>query len=295
MSDKRLGYLILTIALLIIAVILVYSLRILAFPKEKRVISFDRISNLRIDDPVEIMGKTVGRIKNVTGENRNVFVTVEFNETVTIYSNYRIYTYDKGIVGDRRLVIEPGHISSPIIDKSDTLNGIFYLGISDVLGHAWKLKDFFTAFKDNAAVLLSGTEEKPSFITSFTSVISEIDTISSRLYNAAVFLDSELTHGIDTLNSVITAAASFIEEVKRIAPEKINSVEKKIETISNFIGKLDTAVTTLTDIVIRIKNNELLHVDHITKILQQLKVIQGLIEELQTGTARLKLRLKLGF
>lgn len=295
MNDKRLGYIILTLTLLIIITILIYSFMILAFPKETRIVSFGRISNLEIDDQVEIKGKTVGRVKNIAKGSLNVLVTVELNETVNLHTGYRVYSFDKGILGDRRIVIEQGDTNGPLIDKGDTLDGIFYPGISDVLGHAWKLKDFFITFKKNAGVLLSGSEEKPPFIAAFMSVISEIDTISSKLYNAALLLDSELATGIDTLKSIITAANTFIQEVKEVVPEKITTVEKQVETIANFIDKLDTIVNTLADIVTRIKNNELLHVDHITKLLKQLKEIQNLIGELQAGTARLKLKIKLGF
>ena len=311
MNDKRLGYIILALALIVIITILVYSFRTLAFPKETRVLSFKRISNLRVDDQVEVKGKIVGRVKNIAlveikgkpvekvkntnKDTMKVLVTVELNETVNLYKGYRIYSFDKGILGERRIVIEPGNTDSPLINKVDTLDGIFYPGISDVLGHAWKLKDFFITFKNNAGALLSGSEEKPSFIASFTSIIFEIDTISSKLYNAARFLDFELGTSIDTLNSVITATNTFVQEVKGAIPEKITSVEKQVETIANFLGELDTIVNTLTDIVTRIKNNELLPVDHITKLLKQLKEIQELLEELQAGTARLKLRVKLGF
>ena len=295
MNDRGLGYFILALTLVIIVTILVYSFRVLAFPKETRIISFSRISNLETDDQVEIKGKIVGRVKNIASDTLKVLVTVELNETINVHTGYRIHSFDKGILGDRRIVIEPGNADSSLINKNDTLDGIFYPGISDVLGHAWKLKDFFITFKNNAGILLSGSKEKPSFIESFTSVIFEIDTISSKLYNAARILDSELGTGIDTLNSVITATNTFVQEVKGAIPEKITSVEKQVETLTNFLGELDTIVNTLTDIVTRIKNNELLHVDHISKLLKQLKEIQGLLEELQAGTARLKLRIKLGF
>jgi len=299
MNDKRLGYIILALTLLVITAIVVYSFRVLAFVEDTRVLSFKRISNLRIDDPVEIKGKTVGRVKNIESDTLSnpmkVCVTVELKEAVTIHKGYKIYSFDKGILGDRRIVIETGNTTDPLIDSKDTLDGIFYPGISDVLGHAWKLKDFFITFKSNAGALLSGTEEKPSFIESFSSIIFEIDTISSKLYNAALLLNSELATGIDTLNSVIAAADSFVQEVKQVVPKSVTSVEKQIETLSNFIGKLDTMVNTLTDIVTRIKNNELLYVDHITKLLDQLKEIQNLLEEIQAGTARLRLRIKLGF
>ena len=88
---------------------------------------------------------------------------------------------------------------------------------------------------------------------------------------------------------------TLVQKVKGAVPEKITSVEKQVETVANFLDELNTIVNTLTDIVTRIKNNELLHVDHITKLLKQFKEIQELLEELQAGTARLRLRIKLGF
>jgi ABC-type transporter Mla subunit MlaD len=295
MSDKRVGYIILAASLVIMVSLLVYSIALLAFPKETRVISFSRISNLRVDDPVKIQGKIVGRIKSLTGEGHRVLVTLELTETIHIHEGYWIYSTDKGILGDRLIVIKPGNSAGPLIEKSDTLRGNFYPGMSDVLGRAWKLKDFFTAFKVNAGILLSGTKEKPSLVSTFTEIISEIDTFSNKLYTTALFLYAELEPGIDSLNAVIAFADGLIQDMKNIVPHKITAVEKQVETLAAFLEKLDSIVNTLSGIILQIKDNGLIPSDHITSLLKQLKEIHDLLEELLAGTTQLKLKIKLGF
>lgn len=295
MNDKKLGYIILALIVITVLSLLIYSIRILAFPEETRIISFNRISNLRIDDPIKIKGNTVGRIKDIADDDYKVLVTIELIEPVNFHKGYIIYSTDKGILGDRVIIVDPGDKNGQLINKNDTLEGTFYPGISDVLGHAWKLKDLIIEFKTTAGTLLSGTEEKPSLIATFSKVISAVDTFSKKLYNAALFLNSEFAVNIDTLYSFSASANEFIQEVKEVIPEKITTVEQQLKTISNFIDKLEKIVDLLTEMVTRIENNELLHVDHLTKLLNQLKEIQNFLEELQAGTVQLKLKLKAGF
>ena len=295
MNDKKLGYIILAIIAITVLSLLIYSIHLLAFPKVTRIISFSRISNLRIEDPIKIKGNTVGRIKDIASDDYRVLVTIELIEPINFHDGYMIYSTDKGILGDRVIIVDPGDINGQLINKNDTLEGHFHEGISDVLGHAWKLKDLFIEFKTTAGNLLSGTEEKPSLIATFSNVISAVDSFSNKLYNAALFLSSEFEGNIDTLYTVSASAIEFIADVKKVIPERITTVEQQLKTISNFIDKLEKIVDMLTGIVTNIEDNELMHVDHITGLLTQLEEVQNLLEDLQAGTVQLKLRLKAGF
>ncbi len=295
MNDKTFGYIILAFLLCMALLIFSYAAWVLVFPPETRIIAFNRVSNLKVDDPVKIKGVTVATIKSITRNEKNVLITIKIFKPFPIYEGYTIYSADKGILGERLIVLENGNRNNPVISSDDTLSGIFHIGVSDVLGSAWKLKDLIINFKENASLLLSGSEEKPSFITSFSSIIAEIDSFSTKVYNAAEFLDAELSGKIDTLQSVAASAQKVSHEIAGTIPKKIQAIEEQIETIATFIQKLDTIVNTLTEITVKIKNNTLFETDYISKMIAQLKELKELIEIIQEGTARLKIRLKMGF
>ena len=56
MIDRKLGYAIVCLIFLIGSAVLVYMLKPVFFPPETRIIAFDTIGNLRIDDPVRVKG-----------------------------------------------------------------------------------------------------------------------------------------------------------------------------------------------------------------------------------------------
>ncbi len=295
MNDRSFGYIILIFISVSILGLLGYSIWVLAFPKETRIITFSKISNLRIDDPVKIKGVTVATIKSITRDEKDVLVTIKAYESLEIHEGYEIYSSDKGILGERVIIIKNGDQNNAPVDKNDTLTGTFHRGVSDALGSTWKLKDFIASFKNNAGLLLSGSEEKPSFVSTFSNVIAEIDSFSNKLYNTATFLDAELTVKIDDLNEITGAARKISQEISTTVPGKIETLEEQLETITKFIDKLDPVVNTLTDVVIKIKDNKLIQNDYISSLVEQLKELQELIEIIQDGTARLKLQIKLGF
>jgi ABC-type transporter Mla subunit MlaD len=253
------------------------------------------MSNLKIDDPVVVNGKTVGKIKNINNNERDVLITMEIRERITLHKGYTVFNTDKGILGDQSIVIQTGDPKNAPVNVHDTLAGTFHPGISDVLGSAWKLKDLAVMYKKKAEEMLLGSEEKESFISAFSAVISEIETFSRKLYDAALVLDAGVSPGIDTLKSFTGNAQEFIREISAVIPEEITTVEKQVETVSTYIGKLDAIVTSLTDIVLKIKNSELIEKEQISSLLVQLNEIKKIIRDIQVGAFKLRLTIKAGF
>ncbi len=295
MNDKRFGYVILLFLFAAFLSILGYVLWVLAFPKETRIISFDRISNLRVDDPMKVKGVTVATITDISGKGERVPVTVKFDEPFTIYKGYTIYSSDKGILGDRIIILQNGDSNNPVIPKKDTLIGTFNLGVSEALGRAWRLKDLIVSFKEDASIFLSGSQEKPSFVSTFASIISEIDSFSLRLHSAAAFLNSEVGVKVDTLQRILAEAKNISDQIEGIVPGKIKALDNQLDTIITYVDKLNPIIHSLTDIVEKIKDNKLIQDNDISRLVAQLKDLQKLISIIQEGTARLKLRIKLGF
>ena len=295
MNDKGLGYIIITCILCAIVLFFGYSIWIFSFPKETRYCKISRISNLKIDDPVVVNGKTVGRIKNINSNVGDVLVTLEIRERITIHQGYTVFNNDKGILGDQSIVIQTGDPGNALVNIHDTLAGTFHPGISDVLGSAWKLKELALSYKKTAEEMLSGSEAKESFIAAFSAVIGEIEAFSRKLYDAALVLDAEVSPRIDTLKSFTSNAQEFIGEISAVIPENIATVDKQLEALSTYIGKLDAIVTSLTTIVIKIKNNDLIQKDQVSTLLGQLHEIKKIIRDIQVGAFKLRIKIKGGF
>jgi ABC-type transporter Mla subunit MlaD len=287
MNERKFGYIILGLALCVILSIIGYSIKIVFFPKETRTIVFSRITNLSIDDPVKIRGKNIGKIVSIKQGTQekgdNIYVTFAVLEPFTVYSDYYIYSADKGLMGDRVIKILPGSNTDSIINSTDTLSGKWTPSVSDALGSAWKLQDKIISLKTGAGVLLSGTPEKAPFVTLFSKFISDVDSFCNSLQNTVEILKVKLPAKIDTLHSIVTSVKRISGKMSTAVPTHIHSIEEQAKAISDFINKFDKQSSSLSTIVEKIKSNELIKKDHISPLNDQINDIQDLLDEIKTG------------
>ncbi len=293
--NRILGYILLGLLSCITLSILVYAIWIIAFPKDTRIISFNRVSNLKIEDPVKIKGVTIGKVKYITKTFNKVLVTFEIIKPLTIYKGYTIFSADRGIMGDRVIVIINGNENNPFVNKNDTLNGIFYSGVSDVIGSAWKLKELADSFKKTLEFVLHGNAHRNSFILQFSTVITSLDTFTNKLYYIAKFLDTELPENMKSINKFSTATKKYSESLKSSVMNNINAFTTQINSLEILLDKLEKYVNALGDIIVNIEKNKLIHSDHINKLNTQLKEFRDAMDKIRIDALKLKLRISLGF
>lgn len=295
MNDKSFGYIILVFLGIFITSLVGYGISVILFPAQTIMVSFDRISNLRVDDPVKVKGVTIGNISNLTLDDARAIVAIRTLKPVTIYQGYKIYTTDKGILGDRIIVLENGDETNPPVDLKDTLPGIFYPGVSDALGSTYKLKELALTFKQTAHVLLSGSEGKPSLVSAIQKVLSQIDTFTLQLNTFALTLNAELPVLLDTLKTVSHSAQKMSDDIGNTLTEKLPTLAEQVDALAEYAGKLDSLVAKLSEIIGLIEKNKLMTDDYITPVTKQLSDIRDIIAMILDGTLKLRLLLKAGF
>ena len=121
--DRRLGYFILAILLLVIAGSIGYGIFFARTPEPRRVISFDMIGNLRIDDPVSLKGLAIGTIVDIRWRPRSVLVFIQPSQNLVLHKGYTVDNRDVGLMGDRALLIDDPNPAAPVIAPADTLAG----------------------------------------------------------------------------------------------------------------------------------------------------------------------------
>jgi ABC-type transporter Mla subunit MlaD len=282
MSNKKLGYVLITLFLIIFAVFLCYAIRIVAFPQKQRVIAFDQVGNLRLDDPVKIKGVTVGKITNISRNTAYALVTFQMDVSLDLYKDYSIITSDRGIMGDRVIHIEPGIQKTFPLNENDTLKGVFIRGVSEMIGATWKLRDNITAIK-SAAALLSDTAGKKSFITLFSIIIRDLDTVSNALYAVVTTIDSGLSSSLDTLSKTIVSIKKDYERFSVVLPEKFSAISDETDTLIAFLHTTDTLVGKLSDITTQIATHPLITGDDITPLRKDIDELRYLLYRIQIG------------
>ena len=242
MDDRKLGYLILAVMICIVGSVTGYAIYLLAFPRQVRVIEFNQVGNLALEDPVSCRGVNIGRIIKLENAGSRCMVIAEFFKPVEIFANYEIITMDKGLMGDRLITLSAGDSTFPLVPPSDTLKGLFSIGVSEMLGLVGKLEDGVSALIPLSQRLLQGTDSTPSFIEQFYTIASAIDSVSRRCAAIAETADRDLESRIRTLNRTLASTVNVTRTMAEKAPPAIESLDKQIEQLSAFADKLENMV-----------------------------------------------------
>jgi hypothetical protein len=256
MSDRTLGYLILLFFLFVIFVAMSFVVRPILFPGETRVISFKEVGNLRVEDGIKVRGIMMGNIKNIvhfsdtatahTARSGNrVFVTIRCQKPLEIHSNYSVINVDQGIMGDRILQIDCGNPAAPLIGAKDTLNGIFYPGVSEALGYAWQLRDIVDTLVAMSGQLISGSKTGKSFVKQVRGALSTTDSLCGVFVKVTKVIDANVANQIDSINTLVKDVSAFTNTVAIAAPGFLDSITVQMRSLSGLVSTLDTMAGTL--------------------------------------------------
>jgi ABC-type transporter Mla subunit MlaD len=247
MTDRKLGYVLMCLSLLIFAVVAAYCLRPFLSPGETRVVVFKHIGNLRLEDPVRVRGVSYGTVKRIDWTNdpaareRKVYVSVESPMPIPIRKGYAIANMDEGIMGDRVIMIDCGDSAAPLISPRDTLAGAFYPGVSEALNEAWKLRDAVDTFLVVSDRLAHGTRAQKSLIVEIRGAIAFADSLSGIVLRATRETDARISSRIDSLDAFVKQTALVSRTFAAATPAYLDNIQSELGRISGFAASLDSA------------------------------------------------------
>lgn len=295
MKDKLLGYFILIILFFLIVSTISYGIWLYAFPKKTWTVSFDRISNLRVSDLIKKNGISVGKIIAITLDDQQSSITFVPLTRLKIYPGYSFHSADKGIMGDREIHLFTGDSTLTPLHNSETLKGTFHPGISDILGSTYKLKDRIILFKTITSKLLSQTVDSTSFIYKFNKIQNKANTYCESMLKAVIELDTVYFSQIDSLNIFIASLQDYSRKLSTQIPQKLEIAEKQINTLIDFIDKMNQLINDLTKFTNKMKDSSLLKEDKVSEIATHLQNIREILNDLRRDALKLKITIKLGF
>lgn len=237
--DRRLGYGILALMTAIILVCAGYGIYLANSPKIARIVAFETIGNLRIDDPVMLKGFNVGTIGAIRWLPKKVLVGITLRRRLDIHQGYHIDNKDIGLMGDRGLSIDAGDPAAPLVADNDTLSGTFHPGVSEAVGMAGKLYSVIDSFTAVSAHLLNGTSAHASFIRRMNDIVSAADIASRNLLEMAAAINKGLPRQLDSLDTLINGASRFSQAASNAAPQYLSDVEQLTATLQKNLQKLD--------------------------------------------------------
>jgi len=219
---------------------------------------FPYIGDVKFEDSFTINGSKVGMVKGIySNEPNRVILTINLKKPITIHKGYHLFIGDVGIFGERVVCIENGPQDSPVIDLADTLQGVYYPGISDMLGRIQELRNFL----DNCMIFVNniqhGTDSARSIIEWLNSTEETIDKITIGTANTMQSWDNDLPQILQDINKFSDNFNSDMTKFSKLLPDifektdaiiadcdtiltKLAKIQEFGSDIEHFVGKIDT-------------------------------------------------------
>lgn len=200
---------------------------------------FPYIGDVKFDDSFTVNGNKVGIVKNIySNEPNKVILTINLKKPIEIHKGYKLFIGDVGIFGERVVCIENGPKQSPIIDLADTLQGVYYPGISDMLGRIQELRDFL----DNCMLFVNniqhGTDSSRSIIEWLNSTEKTIDKIALSGANTLQNLDNDLPEILSNINRFSDNFNSDMTNFGKKLPDILEKTDAIISDCDTLLAKI---------------------------------------------------------
>jgi ABC-type transporter Mla subunit MlaD len=290
--DRLLGYSIIIIIVSAITACIGYGIHRAKKPASVLNIAFERVGNLKIEDPVKLKGITIGAVDEIKWRQKNVLVRVKMHAVLKLHRGYSVDNKDIGIMGDRALLIDDGDSSATLVLPSDTLAGTFHPGVSEAVGMAWKLHGVIDSFTVMSAQLLKGGPNRPSLIRKVNGIVSGVDSTSLKLLAIVSTTSGLLSRQLDSLRLLIDAVDRFSKSAASAAPRYESETQKLLDATNKIIDRLDT-LTEKTLKIIKAADSSALGTatDRITPLKNDIDRLHNAILRLKDEALQVKVHL----
>jgi phospholipid/cholesterol/gamma-HCH transport system substrate-binding protein len=292
MNDRSLGYIIIVCICAAFLATGGYLANLFLYPPEKRLFVFNNIGNLQIDDLLKVQGVPAGRISNILDHDKRVLVTITMRKHIPIYANYHVILAEKGILGERFLVLEPGDDRSPALTTGDTVFAIFAPGIAEIIGQAWKLEPAIQKINARIEEMLYGTAQSPALVDRLQDIFRIADSMSLRVQSAADVLRHDVSEQLDTLEGLVSLTRDEIEGIAVKLPQGVGVVDSLLQNLAGAIASLDRLTLEVQSMTTRVANKEsILWDDSLMRLRSNLEKLESILREISAKAARLRLRI----
>jgi hypothetical protein len=287
--DRKIGYAIIAIIVIVGCTVIGISIYHMENPEKLRFVSFERVGNLKIEDPVNVVGIRIGSVKGVELRKESVLVSFTANMPLKLHQGYSVNDGEVGFMGDRMISITIGDTTMPAISDSDTLRGIFHPGVSEAIGMAGRLKGVVDSFVEKSARLLNGGPQTVSIVNRVNNIAAMTDSASRALIVVVSGLESGLSKGLDSLNLIIGGILRMSQAADSLTRQKMPGVVKQVGLIGDRLQKLTDLVDKLALTVDTF--------DHMTEpggqgelaqLFTKIKMLRDAILHLKEGLSQLK-------
>lgn len=294
MTDKRLGYILMALVLILVGGVYGYLIWLDRNPLNALVLRFPEVGSLAVEDPVRMEGTLVGQICGFDHDSAGrVLVYVQSPKPIPVRTSSRVAVKVKGVMGERFIEIGVGNPADPLADTRQIIDGVFEMGPSEAIAYMDLLAAKISELKDIMGRLRDGDAGKRSFVQTFNDVANTVDTLVYTLLTELGAMEEGLNSGLDSAARFAEQTVKLTSDISVAAPKLINDINAIIVKLDAVIPKVEKVIAKTNSIVDSIDNNKLLWGDQLEKIQAQLPEIKKAIDDLREEGLPLTIRLKL--
>jgi phospholipid/cholesterol/gamma-HCH transport system substrate-binding protein len=294
MTDKRLGYILMFLVLLLVGGVYGYLIWLDRNPLNTMTLRFPEVGSLALEDPVRMEGTQVGQISGFDHDSLGrVLVYVQSPKPIPVRVSSRVAVKVKGVMGERFIEIGIGNPGDPLADTKRIIDGAFEMGPSEAIAYMDLLAAKISELKDIMGRLRDGEEGKRSFVQAFNDVANTVDTLVYNVLTGLGGMEDGLSSGLDSVARFVEQTAKLTSDVSVTAPKLIEDLNTLIVKIDRVIPKVEKAIAKTNSIVDSIDNNKILWSDHLEKLQTHLVEIRKAADNLREEGLPLTIKLKL--
>ena len=242
MSDKLLGYIFLSMVLLLLTVACMFGFFKLVKPTYTYVITFDTISGIFKDDPVRMNGIIIGHISHISSDAHRVFVTIRCYNELQLRSNYCITNQSVGLLGDCLISINPGSLPHSVLSPiPESLQGYYNPNIADILAQLERYMLIFKNFKLNITSTISKSDANTASLFSLYTGIKNLNHTLTQSNLSLFSFESQ----IDTvLSKIVHLSELYTKLLNQYTPaaHSVKQLYSPTTDISDYVRSLEALV-----------------------------------------------------
>jgi phospholipid/cholesterol/gamma-HCH transport system substrate-binding protein len=293
MSDRRLGYILISLVLALCLGVYGHFIWISYHPLKTRTLRFPEVGSLAVEDPVRMNGTLVGEIYGFDHDSLGrVLVHIRSQKPIPIRTSSHAAVKVKGVMGERFIEISLGNLGDPLTNPKEIIDGAFEMGPSEAIAYMDLLKEKIIELKDIMGRLKDGSDGKRSFAEAFSDVANKVDTLVYTVLSSLGGMEEGLNAGLDSAARFAGQTAEFTAGVAAAAPKAIEDLNSLLAKIDNVIPKVETLIARVDAVTDGIDKSKLLWGGDVEKAQAQLAEIRKYVDELRREGLPLTVKVK---
>ncbi len=243
---------------------------------------FDTVSGLEKDTPVEMAGIIVGSVSKIDLEKNRAKITIDIRKDITLRQNASLSIKDRGILGDKILILEPGDPSLPILPPGSTISNT--RGKSDLDRLVKTLADASKDIKEITGIIrdfMNRENEQrnmDAILKNFRQVSKNLSRATESIERLSTRNEEKVAQLIENLRSTVETVRLALENKDKGMKQSLEKINEAMNSLAEIMKKIESGDGTIGKLV-----NDEKTVDNINEAVESINDFLSSARKIQTS------------